>query len=105
VGSAENILLTTGVTAEKLMYERAIEMSRTAAVDELTGQNLPSCDINYSTAIAMLEAILEDEDESSSRKLESDEINGLETEDRQLIEKRMYLQTMQRDRILTASSS
>lgn len=105
VGSAENILLTTGVTAEKLMYERAIEMSRTAAVDELTGQNLPSCDINYSTAIAMLEAILEDEDESSSRKLESDEINGLETEDRQLIEKRMYLQTLQKDRTLTASSS
>jgi serine/threonine-protein kinase ULK/ATG1 len=89
VGSAENILLTTGVTAEKLMYERAIEMSRTAAVDELTGHNLPSCDINYSTAIAMLEAILEDEDESSSRKLDSEEINGLETEDRQMIQKRM----------------
>jgi serine/threonine-protein kinase ULK/ATG1 len=88
VGSAENILLTTGVTAEKLMYERAIEMSRTAAVDELTGHNLPSCDINYSTAIAMLEAILEDEDESSSRKLDSEEINGLETEDRQMIQKR-----------------
>jgi serine/threonine-protein kinase ULK/ATG1 len=70
------------------MYERAIEMSRTAAVDELTGHNLPSCDINYSTAIAMLEAILEDEDESSSRKLDSEEINGLETEDRQMIQKR-----------------
>jgi serine/threonine-protein kinase ULK/ATG1 len=88
VGSAENILLTTGVTAEKLMYDRAIEMSRSAAVDELTGHNLPSCDINYSTAIAMLEAILEDEDESSSRKIESEEINGLETEDRQSIQKR-----------------
>jgi serine/threonine-protein kinase ULK/ATG1 len=88
VGSAENILLTTGVTAEKLMYERAIEMSRSAAVDELTGHNLPSCDINYSTAIAMLEAILEDEDESSSRKLDNEEINGLETEDRQMIQKR-----------------
>jgi serine/threonine-protein kinase ULK/ATG1 len=88
VGSAENILLTTGVTAEKLMYERAIEMSRSAAVDELTGHNLPSCDINYSTAIAMLEAILEDEDDSSSRKLDNEEINGLETEDRQMIQKR-----------------
>ncbi|KAH7401781.1 Serine/threonine-protein kinase atg1 [Phaeosphaeria sp. MPI-PUGE-AT-0046c] len=87
VGSAENILLTTGVTAEKLMYDRAIEMSRTAAVDELTGHNLPSCDINYSTAIAMLEAILEDEEESGSRRAESEEINGLETEDRQMIQK------------------
>ncbi|KAF2033832.1 Serine/threonine-protein kinase atg1 [Setomelanomma holmii] len=99
VGSAENILLTTGVTAEKLMYERAIEMSRTAAVDELTGQNLPSCEMNYGTAIAMLEAILEDEDESSSRKLDSDEINGLETEDRQLIEK-LLEQTRKRHKTL-----
>lgn len=86
VGSAENILLTTGVTAEKLMYDRAIEMSRTAAVDELTGHNLPSCDINYSTAIAMLEAILEDEEEGS-RKPETEEIDGLESEDRQMIQK------------------
>ena len=103
VGSAENILLTTGVTAEKLMYERAIEMSRTAAVDELTGNNLPGCDINYSTAIAMLEAILEDEDESSSRKLESEDINGLETEDRQSIQKRR-LTSPKRRALLTYTS-
>lgn len=90
VGSAENILLTTGVTAEKLMYERAIEMSRTAAVDELTGNNLPGCDINYSTAITMLEAILEDEEDSGSGKLESEDIVGLETEDRQSIQKRKF---------------
>lgn len=89
VGSAENILLTTGVTAEKLMYDRAIEMSRTAAVDELTGHNLPSCDTNYYTAIVMLEAILEEEDDSSSRKLDVEEINGLDGEDRQSVQKRM----------------
>jgi serine/threonine-protein kinase ULK/ATG1 len=89
VGSAENILLTTGITAEKLMYDRAIEMSRTAAIDELTGHNLPSCDINYWTAIQMLDAILEDEDDSSSRKLDGEEINGLETEDKQSIQKRV----------------
>jgi serine/threonine-protein kinase ULK/ATG1 len=88
VGSAENILLTTGITAEKLMYDRAIEMSRSAAVDELTLHNLPGCDINYSTAAAMLEAILEDEEESGSRRLETEEINGLETEDRQSIQRR-----------------
>ncbi|CAO2648722.1 Nn.00g096710.m01.CDS01 [Neocucurbitaria sp. VM-36] len=88
VGSADNILLTTGVTAEKLMYDRALEMSRQAAVDELTGLNLPNCDINYWTAIVMLEAILEDEDESSSRnKLDVEEINGLDGEDRQSIQK------------------
>lgn len=88
VGSAENILLTTGVTAEKLMYDRALEMSRQAAVDELTGLNLPGCDMNYWTAIVMLEAILEDEDETSSRnKLDGEEINGLDGEDRQSIQK------------------
>jgi serine/threonine-protein kinase ULK/ATG1 len=94
VGSAENILLTTGVTAEKLMYDRALEMSRTAAVDELTGHNLPSCDTNYYTAIVMLEAILEEEDESSRSKLDGEEINGLETEDRQSIQKRKYHSTV-----------
>lgn len=88
VGSAEDILFTTGITAEKLMYDRALEMSRTAAVNELVGADLPGCDLNYQTAIWMLEAILEDEDESSSRKFEGEEINGLETEDRQSILKR-----------------
>lgn len=81
VGSTENILLTTGVTAEKLMYERALEMSRSAAIDELTGQNLPGCDINYSTAIAMLEAILEVEED------EGEEADGVEEADRKSIEK------------------
>ena len=94
-GSADNILLTTGVTAEKLMYDRALEMSRQAAVDELTGVNLAACDINYWTAIVMLEAILEDEDEgaggSRSREgsgrvdVEGGEINGLDGEDRRSI--------------------
>jgi serine/threonine-protein kinase ULK/ATG1 len=88
VGSAEDILFTTGITAEKLMYDRALEMSRTAAVNELVGADLPGCDLNYQTAIWMLEAILEDDDESSSRKLDGEEINGLETEDRQSIQKR-----------------
>jgi serine/threonine-protein kinase ULK/ATG1 len=92
IGSAENILLTTGVTAEKLMYDRALEMSRSAAVNELVGTDLPGCEMNYWTAILMLEAILEDEEESSIRKSSSDEINGLESEDRQAIQKRKYHQ-------------
>ncbi|KAF1971470.1 MAP/microtubule affinity-regulating kinase 4 [Bimuria novae-zelandiae CBS 107.79] len=87
VGSADNILLTTGVTAEKLMYDRALEMSRTAAVNELVGADLPGCDLNYWTAILMLEAILEDEDESSSQKLGSEEIDGFENDDRRSIQK------------------
>ena len=57
--SIDNINLTTGITAEKLMYERAVEMSRTAAVNELVGEDLAGCEIAYTTAIRMLEAVLD----------------------------------------------
>ncbi|CAI6341718.1 unnamed protein product [Periconia digitata] len=86
IGSAENILLTTGVTAEKLMYERSLEMSRLAAVNELVGTDLEGCDLNYWTARRLLEAILEDEEDSTLRRPDGEEINGLETEDRKSIQ-------------------
>ena len=89
IGSAENILLTTGITAEKLIYDRAIEMSRTAAVNELVGSDLGGCEMNYWTAILMLESILEEDDEGSRGRVDGEEINGLETEDRKSIQKRM----------------
>ena len=57
--SAEPVVVTSGVTAEKLMYDRALEMSRSAAINELTGEDLPGCEISYVTAIRMLEAVLE----------------------------------------------
>jgi len=79
------------------MYDRALEMSRQAAIDELTGQNLQSCDINYWTAIQMLDAILEDEETDGNSsgttsgptrvRHEADEINGLDGEDRKSIAK------------------
>ncbi|KAF2749748.1 Serine/threonine-protein kinase atg1 [Sporormia fimetaria CBS 119925] len=88
VGSAENIILTTGVTAEKLMYDRAIEMSKSAAVNELVGTDLPGCEMNYWTAILMLGAILEDEEEPSKHeKNPNEEINGLESDDRETVQK------------------
>ncbi|KAG9196718.1 serine/threonine-protein kinase ULK2 [Alternaria panax] len=87
VGSAENILLTTGVTAEKLLYDRSLEMSRQAAIDELTGHNLADCDINYRTAITMLQAVLEEEEDSPNDKADAEEINGLDGEDRRSIQK------------------
>ncbi|KAI5293653.1 Serine/threonine-protein kinase, partial [Ascosphaera acerosa] len=65
------ISLASGVTAEALMYARAHEMSRTAAINELTGRDLPACEIAYVTALRMLEAILEteqDQDESLLRR-------------------------------------
>ncbi|CAO3588228.1 unnamed protein product [Absidia cylindrospora] len=44
---------------EKLLYDRALEMSRAAAVHELVGENIAECEQDYRTAIWMLEAILE----------------------------------------------
>ncbi|RCH78557.1 Serine/threonine-protein kinase, partial [Rhizopus stolonifer] len=43
---------------EKLLYDRALEMSRQAAVNELVGENITHCEQDYQTAIWMLEAIL-----------------------------------------------
>ncbi|KAL7788322.1 kinase-like protein [Trichoderma ceciliae] len=64
----KQVYLTPGITAEKLMYDRALEMSRAAAIDEVTNENLPGCEISYITAIRMLEAVLDSGDESSLSK-------------------------------------
>lgn len=92
--STDQVVVTSGVTAEKLMYDRAVEMSRSAAVNELVGEDLPGCELAYITAVRMLEAVLEDDDESSPRKAlagkqdgsisdaNDESINGMEAEDR-----------------------
>ena len=95
--SADNVIVSSGVTAEKLIYDRALEMSRSAAVNELVGDDLPGCEIAYVTAIRMLEAVLESDDEPNLRKavaggkesrglpVEDDAINGVEAEDRKVV--------------------
>lgn len=97
--SAEDIKLTTGVTAEKLMYERACEMSRAAAVNELVNVDLEGCEIAYRTAVLMLDAVLDNDDDISPRKnsdsrkasrAEDDVISGLEGEDRASIQSSEY---------------
>lgn len=97
--SADNVIVTSGVTAETLMYDRALEMSKSAAVNELVGDDLLGCELNYVTAIMLLEAVLEDDDESPSKKTamdkdakgsstEKDIVNGVEAEDRKVVLKR-----------------
>jgi serine/threonine-protein kinase ULK2 len=88
--SGDRIVVSTGVSAEKLMYDRALEMSRAAAVNELVGEDLPGCEIAYVTAIRMLEAVLETEDEPSAKPKEGNKnpINGMEAEDREVVGKR-----------------
>ncbi|KAK1818800.1 Serine/threonine-protein kinase [Friedmanniomyces endolithicus] len=93
--SAETIQITSGVTAERLMFERAVEMSRAAAVSELVNDELLDCEIGYITAIMLLEAVLEADDEPLMRRPSAKKdkaadgvVNGMETEDRQTVVKR-----------------
>jgi serine/threonine-protein kinase ULK/ATG1 len=100
--SADHIVVSSGITAEKLMYDRALEMSRSAAINELTGEDLTGCEISYITAIRMLEAVLETDEDLLSRKgsgssndrsgKESNDddlpINGMEAEDRKTVRNR-----------------
>lgn len=90
-GSAD-VVVSPGVTAEKLMYDRALEMSRAAAINELTSEDLAGCEIAYVTAIRMLEAVLEDDGlRSSSGSVsqggEKSSVDTLQGEDRQVVAK------------------
>jgi len=96
--SAETIQITSGITAERLMFERAVEMSRAAAVSELVNDELNDCEIGYATAIMLLEAVLETDDEPLMRRPSAKKdkaadgiVNGMETEDRQTVVKREFL--------------
>ncbi|GAB7337702.1 hypothetical protein MBLNU457_g2986t1 [Dothideomycetes sp. NU457] len=90
--AGNQIQLISGVTAEKLMFDRAVEMSRSAAVNELVGQDLKGSEISYRTAIILLEAVLEGDDEplmprpSADKSKPDDElVNGMEKEDRKMV--------------------
>lgn len=92
--SADNVVVSSGVTAEKLMYDRALEMSRAAAINELTGEDLAGCEIAYITAIRMLEAVLENDELSQSGKSgdravdpEKIVLDGVQVEDRKVVNK------------------
>lgn len=65
------------VTAEKLLFDRALEMSRAAAVSEMMGEDLDNCSVSYGTALYMLEAILDTDQQD----------DGLGETDRALVEK------------------
>ena len=91
--SAENVVVSSGVSAEKLMYDRALEMSKSAAVNELVCDDFPGCEIAYVTAIRMLEAVLEEDDELAPKKVVAsdkeadDSFNVMNPEDRESVVK------------------
>lgn len=74
------------VSPEKLIYERAMEMSRAAAVNELVGEDLQGCESSYDTAIIMLEALLEPIPTGDSSESDTS-ASQLDEEDRLTVEK------------------
>jgi serine/threonine-protein kinase ULK/ATG1 len=97
--SSDGVVLSSGVTAEKLMYDRALEMSRAAAINEIANVDLPGCELSYITAVRMLEAVLENDDltplrkssnpqkEENESKLDDTSVNGINLDDRQAVRK------------------
>ncbi|KAK2629869.1 hypothetical protein QTJ16_000689 [Diplocarpon rosae] len=77
--STDGVHLSSGITAEKLMYDRALEMSRTAAINEIANEDLPGCEISYVTAIRMLEAVLENDDEAPPQRRRASMVQMIRT--------------------------
>ncbi|GAA6042868.1 hypothetical protein JCM8097_007200 [Rhodosporidiobolus ruineniae] len=50
----------SAANAEKLVYDRALELSRAAATNELRGESPADCETAYETALWMLYALLDD---------------------------------------------
>ncbi|KAF3906519.1 hypothetical protein ABW20_dc0107246 [Dactylellina cionopaga] len=89
--SVDGVVLSPGISAEKLMYDRALEMSRSAAVNEMVGDSYGECEIAYVTAIWMLEGVLEPDD-NGRNALGGDFLSGegmlnMEEDDKKVIEK------------------
>ena len=78
------------------MFERAVEMSRASALNELVGgEELADCELGYVTSIMLFEAVLEAEDEPLMRKPSAKKdvpadggVAGLEGEERATVVKR-----------------
>jgi serine/threonine-protein kinase ULK2 len=64
----DGVFLSPGMSAEKIMYDRAVEMSRAAAISEIANDDLEGCELSYRTAIRMLEAVLDNDDELTKRR-------------------------------------
>lgn len=78
--SEESAAAISEVTAEKLLFERALEMAKAAAVQEIAAVSSPTgasaeassnCEMNYGTAVWMLKALLVSE--KSEHELSDDD--------------------------------
>ncbi|KKY33471.1 putative ulk ulk protein kinase [Diaporthe ampelina] len=67
--TVDGVVITPGISAEKLMYDRAVEMSRKAAIDEISNEDLAGCEISYVTAVRMLEAVIDNDEDLPKRRV------------------------------------
>ncbi|KAL5624789.1 hypothetical protein BROUX41_004849 [Berkeleyomyces rouxiae] len=78
-----NVYISSRTTADKLIYDRALEMCKHAAGDEMCKRNLSVCETYYSTALRMMEALLDRTDDNRSTNGETGygELDHQEEED------------------------
>ncbi|KAK4193595.1 Serine/threonine-protein kinase ATG1 [Podospora australis] len=119
----QGVILSPNISAEKLMYERAVEMSRTAAINELASDDLPGCEMFYVTAVRMLEAVLDNDGDhlpkrrvstssSKEEKVEetAEDASEMSPEDKQAIQKMIKmiesrLNTLRKRQLMITSAS
>ncbi|KAG0244036.1 Serine/threonine-protein kinase [Actinomortierella wolfii] len=70
----------SGVVIEKLLYERALELSKSAALKELVSDDYAECERSYQTSIWMLHAILDGAGEDGRSE-------AIEEDDREILNK------------------
>jgi len=66
--SGLDVHISAGVSADRIMYQRAVEMGKSAAVNELMAEDLAGCEISYVTAVRMLEVVLESSGEGEEEE-------------------------------------
>lgn len=76
------------ICLEKLLYDRALEISRTAAKLEIQGGHFYNCELAYATSLWMLETLLDDGvNDNQSNDYISRHTNILDDQDTQTIKK------------------
>ncbi|KAK2605326.1 hypothetical protein N8I77_008172 [Diaporthe amygdali] len=95
--TVDGVVITPGISAEKLMYDRAVEMSRKAAIDEISNEDLAGCEISYVTAVRMLEAVIDNDEDLPKRRIsgstkeervtKEDLASDINTDDQQAVQK------------------
>lgn len=96
-------------TVERLLFDRALDLVRAAALNEMTGDDLVQCEDDYEVAILMLEALLDDSGrdgspyattrQSDTRGRVDPGVDELGSDDRQLIERWLALTRQRHDKL------